>query len=106
MKNLQKKTFNIQNYNFKISIFFLLLCSFIFGNLIGIYSKKISYNFFSLFFFNIILELLNFFNYSFFDVLSKQTHKNSIIKKMKIIINIFKRGFLLGIFLEAFKLGS
>lgn len=106
MKNFKKNFFNIQNYNFKISIFFLLLCSFIFGNLIGIYSKKISYNIFSLFLFNVILELLNFFNYSFFDILTKQTLKNSIIKKIKIIINIFKRGFLLGIFLEAFKLGS
>ena len=103
MKILQKKTFNIDNYKFKISLFFLLLCSFIFGNLIGIYSKTISYNIFSLVLFNIILELLNFLNYS---LLNSQIHTTTLIKKIKTIINIFKRGLLLGIFLEAFKLGS
>lgn len=105
MKNLKQQINNLQYCKLKFSSFFFLLCGFIFGNLIGIYSTKICYNETTLILFNIVLEMLNFLCYSLLHL----TNKNNIsinINKIKNLINIIKRGLLLGIFVEAFKLGS
>jgi FtsH-binding integral membrane protein len=101
MRNLKQQINNLQYYKLKFFSFFFLLCGFIFGNLIGIYSKKICYNETTLVLFNIVLEMLNFLCYSLLHL----TNKNNI-NKIKNLINIIKRGLLLGIFVEAFKLGS
>lgn len=82
--------------------FFFILFSFLLGNLFGINSKLIFWNGIFLFLIPIILELINSIN-------SKNlVNKKKIVKidTLVIILNSIKRGFLLGIFLEAFKVGS
>jgi len=104
MKNLKQQTFNLQYCKLKVFSFFFLLCGFMFGNLIGVYSTKICYNETTLILFNIVLEMLNFICYSLLNLTNK--NNNIITNKIKNLINIIKRGLLLGIFVEAFKLGS
>lgn len=107
MKKLKKLLFNLQHEKINFFSLFLLVFSFTLGNLIGIISKKINYNIFSIFFFNIIIEIINYLCYSS-NTIKSLFNKIIIIKnkKVKILLNIFKRGLLLGIFVEAFKLGS
>ena len=76
--------------------FFFILFSFLLGNLFGINSKLIFWDTISLFLIPIILELINSIN-------SKKIIK---IDGLLVVLNSIKRGFLLGIFLEAFKVGS
>jgi hypothetical protein len=85
--------------------FFFLLFSFLMGNLFGINLKYIFLNNFSLFIVPIILELINM---STSNILLKKTKNKKILKinRLLSILNSIKRGFLLGIFLEAFKVGS
>lgn len=79
---------------------FSLLFGFLFGNIFGLNSKVILINFseFIFFVFPLLLEGINFLN--------NQTKKNKKYKFLSLIIISFRRGFLLGIFIEAFKLGS
>uniref|UniRef100_UPI0030015F35 conserved protein Ycf20 n=1 Tax=Prototheca paracutis TaxID=2034905 RepID=UPI0030015F35 len=107
MKNLKKLLFNFQYEKINFFSLFLLVCSFTLGNLIGIISKKINYNIFTIFFFNIIIEFINYCCYSSNNI-EPLFNRIPILgkKKFKTFLNIFKRGLLLGIFVEAFKLGS
>nr|YP_009478322.1 conserved protein Ycf20 [Prototheca cutis]BBD20229.1 conserved protein Ycf20 [Prototheca cutis] len=105
MENLKNLLVNFQYEKINFFSLFLLVCSFTLGNLIGIISKKINYNIFTIFFFNIIIEFINYLCYSS-NTLESLFNKIPIRGKIKILLNIFKRGLLLGIFVEAFKLGS
>ncbi len=96
-KEIKEEKIKFQGINF-----FFILFSFLLGNLVGINSKLIFWNGISLFLIPIILELINSIN-------SKNlvnTKKIVKIDGLVIVLNSIKRGFLLGIFLEAFKVGS
>lgn len=95
LKILQKK----KNYKKKIQTFsfLLLLIGFIFGNLFGLNFHFIKWNIFSIFVVSFLLEIGNFF---------QNRSKNCKLYSKFLIFNYFKRGFLLGIFIEAFKVGS
>lgn len=102
-----KKTFN------SFSLFFLLV-GFILGNLFGINFYFIKWNIFSIFLVPILLELTNFVLFSLKKnttnvYFSKKHLTKKVDNKKKInfsILQILKKGFLLGIFIEAFKVGS
>ncbi len=86
------------------SIPLALLCifsSFSLGNLFGIYSKNTGNNFLTLFLMSTILELISFFVYS--PIPQKVNFNENSSKKY---FNLLKQGFLIGIFVEAFKVGS
>ena len=84
--------------NINLIIFFILL-SFLFGNIFGLNSKNFLFDSPGVLFFifPLVLEIINFL--VFFQ------KKNSNKKFCFIMISI-RRGFLLGIFIEAFKVGS
>lgn len=91
----------IQNFKKNINILlFIILLSFLLGNIFGLNSENLLLNFPGVvfFLFPVLLETLNFF--SFF--LKQKDQK----KKLYLILISFRRGFLLGIFIEAFKVGS
>lgn len=90
----------IQQFNEKKLLFFivLILGAYFCGNFFGLYSKNNSN---LLYYFNITilsLELINWLRYS------QKTSKN--LENLILILNNFKRGFLIGVFVEAFKVGS
>ena len=96
-KEIKEEKIKFQGINF-----FFILFSFLLGNLVGINSKLIFWNGISLFLIPIILELINSIN-------SKNlvnTKKIVKIDGLVIVLNSIKHGFLIGIFLEAFKVGS
>jgi hypothetical protein len=74
---------------------FLIFLAFIFGNLFGISTKNL--NSISSFIFLIIIEFISYLKYS------KNIVKENFITNN---LNVLKRGFLIGIFIEAFKVGS
>jgi hypothetical protein len=91
----------IQNFKKNINhLVFILLLSFLLGNIFGLNSENLLFNFPGVvfFIFPVVVEILNFF--SFF--LKQKGQK----KKFYLILISFRRGFLLGIFIEAFKVGS
>ncbi len=95
-----KEIFKIHSSkNINILIFFLL-SSFLFGNIFGLNSKTLLLKSpETLFFiFPFLIEILNLLTY-----VIKQKFYN---KNFYIILMSIRRGFLLGIFIEAFKLGS
>lgn len=86
----------------KISFFlFLLLISFVSGNLFGLYLKQIEDFYFNLFLNLIFIELISFLKYS--KKIPLYNNENNFLIKS---LNVLKRGFLIGIFVEAFKVGS
>ena len=101
---------------FKSLSLLFLLTSFIFANLFGINFNFINWNLFSIFSIPLSFELVNFFT----NKLKNNNKLNNIIQNKNpesinfytsnyLILFIFdslKRGFLLGIFIEAFKVGS
>jgi hypothetical protein len=88
--------------NTNVLVFFVLF-SFLFGNLFGLNSQIILINSsgFLFFIFPLIIEILNFLIFC----LKKQNYNTHSYNTCLIFISI-RRGFFLGIFLEAFKLGS
>ena len=99
IQDLLKIQFLKKNTN--VLVFFVLF-SFLFGNIFGLNSQIILINSsgFLFFIFPLIIEILNFLIF----YLKKQ---NCFIKTHLCLIFIsIRRGFFLGIFLEAFKLGS
>jgi len=87
----QKKNFK------KIFLFiFLLFLSFVCGNIFGLYTKTLENFYLKTFFVLLLIEIISYFQYS------KNYEEKNIIQG----INILKRGFLIGIFVEAFKVGS
>ena len=92
------KEYFLKNFkNISLSLMFLFI-SFSFGNLFGIFSKKIPNNFLIILLMNFWLELFCFIIYS------QKIPDNKIIRKK--YLNFIKQGFLIGIFVEAFKVGS
>jgi hypothetical protein len=88
-----------------ISLFIsLILTSFICGNFFGICSKSAPNIFYIILITNFILEVISFCNYSPYSIFSQQfiIRYNFFLK----LLNSIKRGFLIGIFVEAFKVGS
>lgn len=114
----------------------ILLISFLFGNLFGINFSGINWNFCLIFFIVLFFECLNFFisrNFKQFVTKTLKTlgqyfqlkEKNQLaipqnkffftnsptlnftgIQTIKNVLESFRRGFFLGIFVEAFKVGS
>ena len=109
MKNI--KTLINKNFEKKIEplSFLFLLLSFLFGNLFGINFSFINWNIFYIFLILFVLEIGNFFtlkvkqNYISKKLFSLKESKTRIKFEL---FNYIKRGFLLGIFVEAFKVGS
>lgn len=89
----------------KISLWiFLLFFAFSCGNIFGIYTKNID-NFYLYIVTNlIVVESISFIKFSRkFQLHEKYFSNNNILTKS---FNVLKRGFLIGIFVEAFKVGS
>lgn len=89
----------------KISLWiFLLFFAFTCGNIFGMYTKNIDN--FSLYILSnlLLVEIISFIKYSKkFQFYEKYMSKDNFLTKS---FNVFKRGFLIGIFVEAFKVGS
>lgn len=112
LKNSSKKKKNLKS----LSLLFLLI-SFIFANLFGLNFHFIKWNIFSIFFLSMLLEVGNFLStrlkkkskFLFLNLNSRQKKEKNFQFLSQLISSFFdylKRGFLLGIFLEAFKVGS
>lgn len=111
--------------------FFLLLCSFLYGNIFAIQFSNINWGFFFIFGIVFFIENLEKFVYMVFNANQQTTNpkntktlffisssqdkrflqKNStnpffVTDAPFFLLNSLKRGFLLGFFLEAFKVGS
>lgn len=105
--------------------FFLLLCSFLYGNVFAIQCSNLNWGFLLIFGVVFFIENLEKFAYMVFKV-NQQTTNQKVTKTLFFIsssqknntnyffvtdatfflLNSLKRGFLLGFFLEAFKVGS
>ena len=92
---------NFKNFSLWI---FLLFFAFSCGNIFGMYTKNIN-NFYLYILSNlIIVEIISFLKYSRkFQLYEKYISNNNFLTKS---FNTLKRGFLIGIFVEAFKVGS
>ena len=105
---------NFINKNIKKISFltFLLLFAFIGGNIFGIYLKKVDNFYTSILVTILALEIISFLNYSSQTKLSglftRFYEKESLNEKNLVLkyLNVLKRGFLIGLFVEAFKVGS
>ena len=112
MQNIQiiLKQLLQQNKKFEAIHLYFLISGFILGNLFGINSNLIFWNGFCIFAVVLVLEIINGLNSKFFLTEKKIFKEDSlyVIQKNTFIfyLNLMKRGFLLGIFLEAFKVGS
>ena len=89
----------------KISLWiFLLFFAFSCGNIFGMYTKNINNFYLDILINLIVIEIISFLKYSKkFQVYEKYISKDNFLTKS---FNVLKRGFLIGIFVEAFKVGS
>jgi hypothetical protein len=100
---------------------FILLFAFIYGNLFVITFSKMNWGILLIFFIVLFFEFLNQLIYLLFNPKNSASQiRNQVIlisikpefygnKKrnyISFLLNTFKRGFLLGFFIEAFKVGS
>lgn len=87
------------NKNINILIFFLLL-SFVFGNIFGLNSQYLIkfHSNLNFFIFPFLFEIFNFSNFF--------VKKKFPCNQFSLIYISIRRGFFLGIFIEAFKVGS
>lgn len=105
--------------NFQILDFLILLVGFLYGNLFVITFSSFHWDFFLIFSVVLFLEVLNkvfYFNYQGVKNFSHKKKEYSIQffkkssknfqKSIFVLFQLFKRGFLLGFFVEAFKVGS
>ena len=85
--------------NINVLIFFIF-SSFLLGNIFGLNSKFLLFQSpeIFLFFVPLLIEILNLLTYNF-----QQKFSNKIFL---LVMTSIRRGFFLGIFIEAFKLGS
>lgn len=102
-KNVLK---NINSFDF-----FLLLCAFVYGNIFSIQCSKLNWGFFVIFGIVFLIEILEIVFYLVFNTTKKPTNRtvpyfSFIGISPFFLVTTMKRGFLLGIFLEAFKVGS
>ena len=81
--------------------FFLLLAGFLYGNLFVITFSQFNWGIFLIFLIVLGVEFINKSLY-FSSTILKNKKKNSL----ELLVNTSKRGFLLGFFIEAFKVGS
>jgi len=101
--------------------FLLLLFSFLYGNLFTIQFSNVNWGIVFIFFIIILIEFINLLIYlkpnsiSFFSAKKNIELKRNLKflaafekkrNKIGIILNTIKRGFILGFFIEAFKVGS
>ena len=97
-----------KNFSQISSLLFSILIAFIFGNLFGI-TSKITNPFVFILGTIILLEIINFLKFSN-KLKTKVSHKKTNLmksdKRINTLLNAVKRGFLIGIFVEAFKVGS
>jgi hypothetical protein len=85
----------LKNFPYSITkLFFSFLIAFCSGNFFGLCIKQNNNQFFLIL---LTLSILEYISY-----ISEKSSKKPIIYYM----NIYKRGFLIGIFVEAFKVGS
>jgi uncharacterized membrane protein YoaK (UPF0700 family) len=84
--------------------FFVLLCSFYGGTLFGILTKMFFKNKILIFSIPWLLELINV--YYFEKTIKADNAKEKAQYLSIILLNALKRGFLLGIFVDAFRVGS
>jgi hypothetical protein len=82
--------------------FFLFLYAFLCGNLFTIQCSKLDWGLFLIFGVVFSLEIIQKFAYSVF--YQKESNQNFI--PCFFFVTLVKRGFLLGFFIEAFKVGS
>ena len=75
-----------------------ILVAFACGNMFGMYTKTITHPELIICSSIFVVELISFFKYSLL------FRKNEIL--FLFLLNAIKRGFLIGLFVEAFKLGS
>lgn len=87
--------------------FFLFLAAFVYGNLFAIQFPNLQWGGVFIFGLVIFLETINKFLYSSQRLNNrKKSLTRSPINSLCIVTNTMKRGFLLGFFIEAFKVGS
>ncbi len=101
--------------------FFILLCAFLYGNIFTIQWSTLDWGFFLIFEVVCFIEIIEKFLYLFFNPNYKKKIQTLPVPKFKefgakwglwvkispyFLLNTVKRGFLLGFFLEAFKVGS
>ena len=101
--------------------FFILLCAFLYGNIFAIQWSTLDWGFLLIFGVVFFIEIIDNFLYFFFNPNYKKYSRTLPFPKffefgakwdfwVKIspyfLLNTVKRGFLLGFFLEAFKVGS
>ena len=98
LKNLIKK--NKTNFK-KIPVFIILIFfAFICGNIFGLHSK-VNENLYTFVLLTIgVTECISYLKYS------KSERQIILINNLITNLNVLKRGFLIGIFVEAFKVGS
>lgn len=90
--------------------FFLLVYAFLYGNLFAIQFSTLDWGIIMIFGLVFLLELIQKVLYFAFS----KKHEKSLYSKLQnlgsisllFVVNTLKRGFLLGFFLEAFKVGS
>ena len=105
--------------NFQPVDFLILLFGFLYGNLFVITFSSFQWNFFFIFFIVFFLEILNTIFYFYYEgseirdndkigvsIQSFNKSRRTNQKSIFFLFQLFKRGFLLGFFVEAFKVGS
>lgn len=88
---------------------FILLSAFLYGNLFVISFSQLHWGFVLISCIVLFVELSNKILYnSFWEKKTQNTQKESIKPTFRhgLLLNTLKRGFLLGFFIEAFKVGS
>lgn len=80
----------------------IILAAFLYGNLFAIQNSPLNWSFTLIFFIVFVLEFLS----KTFYFLEHNKYNKNFFSYPCIITNTLKRGFLLGFFLEAFKVGS
>ena len=102
--NSQYITYFSRNRESFFLTFFVLLCSFYGGTLFGILTKMFFKNKILIFSIPWLLEFINC--YYFKKTIKVEKNKEKAQDLSTILLNALKRGFLLGIFVDAFRVGS
>jgi uncharacterized membrane protein YoaK (UPF0700 family) len=102
--NSQYITYFSKNRESFFLTFFVLLCSFYSGTLFGILTKMFFKNKLLIFSVPWLLELINIYYFEKTIKVHNNTKKAQYLST--ILLNALKRGFLLGIFVDAFRVGS
>jgi hypothetical protein len=104
--NLNEKITSRKKNNIKrlSSLLLCIGCAFTFGNVFGIYTKSFTNPYVFVFCVLCFIESISFFKYSKY---SQSIQNNFFLSTLlSTYLNAAKRGFLIGLFVEAFKVGS